>query len=452
MENHFFPNPMHFEPSPHSSIPMETQQNLLNSPSHQNQDCFYTEPNISNDNIVIREFIGKLGTSYMNGNNNSINSNPLSLNTSVEGFTTDRGFAARAAKFSCIGSKSFNGRSRSNKLVMNNDELAQRSDQVMENVKLLSRVSSSPLLKTIIVGSQMEVMNTQDESLILEKNLNGDIGVKSSSDMSSRKRKASAKAKAKETLITNKDVEGSEDSNAKRNRSNEGEGNENGAVKVEEEAKGDTSNSKPIDPMKDYIHVRARRGQATDSHSLAERARREKIGERMKLLQDLVPGCNKVIGKALMLDEIINYVQSLQHQVEFLSMKLSSVNTKMDYNIENLISKDIFQSNNSLANPIFQLDSSTQAFYEHQNQQDSAIQYNIPNGNVTHSLVDTLDTTLCHINGFNDGGSQYPLTFCEDDLNSIVEMGFGQIANMKTPMQSPSFNGSNQVSHMKLEL
>ncbi|XP_048236271.1 transcription factor bHLH60 isoform X2 [Ricinus communis] len=42
-----------------------------------------------------------------------------------------------------------------------------------------------------------------------------------------------------------------------------------------------------------YVHVRARRGQATDSHSLAERARREKINARMKLLQELVPGCNK---------------------------------------------------------------------------------------------------------------------------------------------------------------
>ncbi|CAN8253442.1 unnamed protein product [Cochlearia groenlandica] len=77
---------------------------------------------------------------------------------------------------------------------------------------------------------------------------------------------------------------------------------------------------------KDYIHVRARRGQATDSHSLAERVRREKISERMKILQNLVPGCNKVTGKALMLDEIINYVQSLQNQVEFLSMKLASIN------------------------------------------------------------------------------------------------------------------------------
>ncbi|GJN04094.1 hypothetical protein PR202_ga21612 [Eleusine coracana subsp. coracana] len=67
---------------------------------------------------------------------------------------------------------------------------------------------------------------------------------------------------------------------------------------------------------KGYIHVRARRGQATDSHSLAERVRRERISERMRMLQALVPGCDKVTGKALILDEIINYVQSLQNQVE----------------------------------------------------------------------------------------------------------------------------------------
>ncbi|KAF2551737.1 hypothetical protein F2Q68_00033694 [Brassica cretica] len=42
-----------------------------------------------------------------------------------------------------------------------------------------------------------------------------------------------------------------------------------------------------------YVHVRARRGEATDSHSLAERARREKINTRMKLLHELVPGCDK---------------------------------------------------------------------------------------------------------------------------------------------------------------
>ena len=39
------------------------------------------------------------------------------------------------------------------------------------------------------------------------------------------------------------------------------------------EEKQNKSDSKPPEPQKDYIHVRARRGQATDSHSLAERVR-----------------------------------------------------------------------------------------------------------------------------------------------------------------------------------
>ncbi|PWA85487.1 myc-type, basic helix-loop-helix (bHLH) domain-containing protein [Artemisia annua] len=76
-------------------------------------------------------------------------------------------------------------------------------------------------------------------------------------------------------------------------------------------------NSKPkVDPKTDYIHVRARRGQATDSHSIAERARREKIKRKMQFLQDLVPGCSKITNKAAILDEIITYVQCLQMEVE----------------------------------------------------------------------------------------------------------------------------------------
>ncbi|KAA8540900.1 hypothetical protein F0562_024962 [Nyssa sinensis] len=123
---------------------------------------------------------------------------------------------------------------------------------------------------------------------------------------------------------------------------------ENGGTKSGVEASSAAGN-KPAEqstklsepPKQDYIHVRARRGQATDSHSLAERARREKISERMKILQDLVPGCNKVIGKALVLDEIINYIQSLQRQVEFLSMKLEAVNSRMNPTTEEFSSKDL---------------------------------------------------------------------------------------------------------------
>ncbi|KAH1127532.1 hypothetical protein GYH30_016221 [Glycine max] len=40
--------------------------------------------------------------------------------------------------------------------------------------------------------------------------------------------------------------------------------------------------------------VRARRGQTTDPHSIAERLHRERIAERIRALQELVPSVNKV--------------------------------------------------------------------------------------------------------------------------------------------------------------
>lgn len=103
MENQFFLNagvahPLHFEPSPNSSMPtwqslsspMEIQPTVLNCSSEQTQDCFYNptwdkstdhhglqfdsalssmvsspaasnNPNMSNENFVMRELIGKLG-------------------------------------------------------------------------------------------------------------------------------------------------------------------------------------------------------------------------------------------------------------------------------------------------------------------------------------------------------------------------------------------------------
>ena len=125
----------------------------------------------------------------------------------------------------------------------------------------------------------------------------------------------------------------------KRSKQDEAGSSKNVIDKCDDSKRDNKDDAKPT---KDYIHVRARRGQATDSHSLAERvlnicflllilcrcfssnltmfdyyqARREKISERMTMLQDLVPGCNRITGKAVMLDEIINYVQSLQRQVE----------------------------------------------------------------------------------------------------------------------------------------
>ncbi|AEE27518.1 unnamed protein product [Arabidopsis thaliana] len=65
--------------------------------------------------------------------------------------------------------------------------------------------------------------------------------------------------------------------------------------------------------------VRARRGQATDPHSIAERLRRERIAERIRSLQELVPTVNKT-DRAAMIDEIVDYVKFLRLQVKVLSM------------------------------------------------------------------------------------------------------------------------------------
>jgi len=80
--------------------------------------------------------------------------------------------------------------------------------------------------------------------------------------------------------------------------------------------------------------------------------RRERISERMRYLQELVPGCSKVTGKAGMLDEIINYVQSLQKQVEFLSMKIAASNPVVSFDIvEDLFGRQLKQACSPAALP-----------------------------------------------------------------------------------------------------
>ncbi|XP_057783306.1 transcription factor UNE12-like isoform X3 [Salvia miltiorrhiza] len=77
--------------------------------------------------------------------------------------------------------------------------------------------------------------------------------------------------------------------------------------------------SAPPNPPPIRPRARARRGQATDPHSIAERLRRERISERIKALQEIVPSCTKT-DRAAMLDEILDYVKFLRLQVKVLSM------------------------------------------------------------------------------------------------------------------------------------
>ncbi|WVZ91200.1 hypothetical protein U9M48_037403, partial [Paspalum notatum var. saurae] len=63
----------------------------------------------------------------------------------------------------------------------------------------------------------------------------------------------------------------------------------------------------------------AKRRRAAEVHNLSERRRRDRINEKMKALQELIPHCNKT-DKASMLDEAIEYLKSLQLQLQMMWM------------------------------------------------------------------------------------------------------------------------------------
>lgn len=74
--------------------------------------------------------------------------------------------------------------------------------------------------------------------------------------------------------------------------------------------------------VKKIAHARgmgSKRSRAAEVHNLSERRRRDRINEKMRALQELIPNCNKV-DKASMLDEAIEYLKTLQLQVQIMSM------------------------------------------------------------------------------------------------------------------------------------
>ncbi|KAL6637918.1 hypothetical protein ACP70R_025490 [Stipagrostis hirtigluma subsp. patula] len=84
---------------------------------------------------------------------------------------------------------------------------------------------------------------------------------------------------------------------------------------------GGGSNAKP----------RAGKGAATDPQSLYARRRRERINERLKILQKLVPNGTKV-DISTMLEEAVHYVRFLQLQIKMLSSDETWMYAPIAYN------------------------------------------------------------------------------------------------------------------------
>ncbi|KAI3811312.1 hypothetical protein L1987_21033 [Smallanthus sonchifolius] len=121
--------------------------------------------------------------------------------------------------------------------------------------------------------------------------------------------------------------------------------------------------------------------------------RRERIAERMKALQELVPNANKT-DKASMLDDIIDYVKFLQLQVKVLSMSRLGGATVAD-------------NGGSGGGPASSLNNDTTTVTENQvvklmeEDMGSAMQYLQGKGLclMPISLATTISTTRCHPSG-----------------------------------------------------
>lgn len=275
----------------------------------------FSLPNASDDGFLIRELIGKMGGS---GELSPQNYNPGLLhseNAPKWGHYTspvNPGFTdlSPAAKFPSLGAPSIRG-------------CTGQFTELAEMGKMMSQVSSSPALRPLgsPVGApqgsknqnpasqdRAELSNSREESSVSnpDKNPGLEAGAKPPGEANWRKRKAAPRGKVwlqrkcmilpsfllcsrlvmEFTFLQEADAE--DDSGMKRVKQSDGDnGNEDGSAKTEEEAGGGSdenaggrdeklqvkTEAKPPEPPKDYIHVRARRGQATDSHSLAERVR-----------------------------------------------------------------------------------------------------------------------------------------------------------------------------------
>nr|XP_010929074.1 transcription factor bHLH49 isoform X1 [Elaeis guineensis] len=377
---------------------------------------------------------------------------PGILLPSLSLFPADSAFIERAARFSCFNGGNFsditNAFGPSESLTpLSNASRDVTGDQVQKSELHLNEVPRDivvPIGCGSIGGSPLNNRRDQGSSLVgglsnecWEANFSEDDQEKSPELTNTAGNSSSSDLAAKKRKRTDQDMELDQVQRGPQLST------ENTKDTTETKQKVEKNSSKPTGkqvkdstegPKEDYIHVRARRGQATNSHSLAERVRREKISERMKYLQDLVPGCSKVTGKAVMLDEIINYVQSLQRQVEFLSMKLATVNPRTDFNMEGTLSKDFSQTCGGSSSMIgFSPDMILPQLHP---SQQGLVQFGISGmGNPSDAIRRAMNAQLTAMNGFKEPMPQIPDVW-DDELHNVMQLNY----NANPPFNSKELN------------
>ncbi|XP_043713271.1 transcription factor bHLH84-like [Telopea speciosissima] len=132
-----------------------------------------------------------------------------------------------------------------------------------------------------------------------------------------RKKNVQSKKNQKLNPITSNEEEENATTNMQSTSSDCSEDDSNGSQELNGGG-ATTSTSKGSVALNLNGKTRASRGSATDPQSLYARKRRERINERLRILQNLVPNGTKV-DISTMLEEAVQYVKFLQLQIKLLS-------------------------------------------------------------------------------------------------------------------------------------
>ncbi|KAJ9567615.1 hypothetical protein OSB04_003581 [Centaurea solstitialis] len=217
------------------------------------------------------------------------------------------------------------------------------------NYSLLAQVFSDEAMEEILGLRQEEVVKCKRENSVA--NLGKETPLKRKYEMlelpiavedegntetinknPKKKTRVSREKKNKKTSLTSKkkqkmmtainsnedDGEESHQNNEKITNNNNGRGNAHSSSSCSSEGDSNVSQDTNGGATDLTVKTRAGRGAATDPQSIYARKRRERINERLRILQTLVPNGTKV-DISTMLEEAVHYVKFLKLQIKLLS-------------------------------------------------------------------------------------------------------------------------------------
>ncbi|XWS39868.1 hypothetical protein CRYUN_Cryun18bG0091600 [Craigia yunnanensis] len=201
-------------------------------------------------------------------------------------------------------------------LVEGDDCLSQEMSN--ENVEQAGKSHQEPALPYKNLEPKRESEMPQPEPVTQKKSDNISENSKkrsrNSGDVQKNRRNARSKKNPSNVSTTNNDEDGNAGLNGQSSASCLSEDDSNASQELNA---GVTSSSKGAS-INFNCKTRASRGAATEPQSLYARKRRERINERLRILQNLVPNGTKV-DISTMLEEAVQYVKFLQLQIKLLS-------------------------------------------------------------------------------------------------------------------------------------